>query len=220
MAPRKPTVESDPGKARKRAVGVALVGVMGAALAYEGLRTTQFGGPTQAVEIFPDQAECGRRRNAGECERAFALARRAHDAHAARESNESACLAAWERCEPYSGGYRPAMAAVGVARDGRRLIARALARPRNAAPGDYTTTGVGDATDPARSGGSSSSGGGSSHWGASSSSSSTTSDRGVATYSGGGEHVSSSGAGSGGAAHGVARGGFGGVGHGFSAHGG
>lgn len=220
MAKRPPAVERDPGKARKRAVGVALVGVMGAALGYEGAQTIGVRFLGQGVEIVPDIAACGRRFPPDLCERAFALARSAHDAHATRLDTQDACLAAWESCETNGGRWRPTLVAVGVARDGRRLIARALARPRAAEPGDYVTTGAGEAYDPDRrtTSSSSSSSSSSGRWGASSSGSS--SDGGASTQAGGGEHVSAGGAPHGVAAHGVARGGFGAIGHGFSSHGG
>lgn len=220
MAKRPPAVERDPGKPRKRAVGVALVGVMGAALGYDIYRGFDAFNPGQAVAIYPDQSECANRLDANACARAFELARAAHDAHAPRETTEAACSAAWDPCEAYGGRWRPAMVAVGVARDGRRLVARALARPRVAAPGDYVTTGVGQGSDPDRrtTSSSSSSSSSSGRWSASSSGSS--SDGGATTQAGGGEHVVASGAPHGVAAHGVARGGFGSIGHGFASHGG
>ena len=219
MAKRPPAVAREQGKTRKRAVGVALVGVMGAALGYEVYRGFGASHAGQAVAIYFDRAGCARRLDSADCARAFDLARSAHDAHAPREASDAACAAAWESCEAQGGGWRPAMVAVGVARDGRRLAARALARPRGAAPGDYVTTGVGEADDPERrstaSGGGSSGGG---RWGSSSSGSSA--DSGATTHSGGGEHVSTGDAAHGVATPGVARGGFGAVGRGFFSHGG
>ena len=216
MATRQPTVEADPGKARKRAVGVALIGVMGAALAYDVVKLARPDESGRAVQIYADAAACAPALGAATCERAFSLARQAHAAHAPVIGDEAACLGDWAQCESADGRFRPAMAAVGIAREGRRLIARALARRRAAAVGDYVTAGVGEATDPASH---SSSSGGGGRSGIYSSSSPSSADSSVTTHSGGGESVSAHGSGAG-AGHGVARGGFGVIGHGFSGHGG
>lgn len=215
MATRQPTVEADPGKTRKRAVGVALIGVMGAALAYEAVKLARPAESGPAVQIYADAAACAPALGAATCERAFSLARQAHAAHAPVIGDEAACLGDWAQCESAEERFRPAMAAVGITREGRRLIARALARRRAAAVGDYVTAGVGEATDP-ESGSSSSGGGGRSGF---YSSSSPSADSSVTTHSGGGESVSAHGSGAD-SGHGVARGGFGVIGHGFSGRGG